>query len=78
MERTIIQGSIDYRRWEHLSAAAALKQHLWVEKTIASWKLPNELVARFVLICFASRPHSNEWHLLMLCPKKRHPSSIYT
>lgn len=31
-----------------LSAAAALK-HPWVEKTIASWKLPNELVISFDL-----------------------------
>lgn len=31
-----------------LSAAAALK-HPWVEKTVASWKLPNELVISFDL-----------------------------
>jgi Ca2+-binding EF-hand superfamily protein len=71
MERKIIQGSIDYRRWKHsnaskefiqstamvnagsrLSAAAALK-HPWVEKTAASWKLPNELVVSFDLFRFA-------------------------
>ena len=72
IERKIIQGSIDYRGWNHsaeakqfvqetamvnagsrLSAAAALK-HPWVEKTLASWKLPNELVVSFDLFRIAT------------------------
>jgi hypothetical protein len=35
-----------------LSAAAALK-HPWVEETIVSWKLPNELVISFDLFRIA-------------------------
>ena len=71
IERKILQGSIDYRGWEHsdnakdfiqstamvnagyrLTAASALK-HVWIEKTLASWKLPQELVVSFDLFRLA-------------------------
>lgn len=46
--KEFVQETVMVNAGLRLSAAAALK-HPWVEKTVASWKLPNELVISFDL-----------------------------
>jgi Ca2+-binding EF-hand superfamily protein len=52
LAKSFIQETAMVNAGSRLTAAAALK-HPWVEKTIASWKLPNELVVSFDLFRIA-------------------------